>query len=283
MKYIFATDFHGKQKKYNVFFQEIIKNAPDGVFLGGDLLPLKPPKNMTMEEFIEKHIFDKIRECKKNCKNRIKFFLIMGNDDPRIYEKVFKKAHNDGLIEYVNEKTVRHNGLYITGYSFVPPTPFRLKDWEKYDVSRHVDVGAISPEEGKRTVSISSDKKRYSTIKKDLEKISQNSPLDKTIFLFHSPPYQTYLDRADLDGKKVDHAPVDVHVGSIAIKRFIKKKQPLLTLHGHVHESTDMTGRWKQRIGDAFSFNGACKKSKACFIMFDTDDIKDAKRVEKAL
>jgi len=30
----------------------------------------------------------------------------------------------------------------------VPPTPFLLKDWEKYDVSAYVDPGCVSPEEG---------------------------------------------------------------------------------------------------------------------------------------
>ena len=50
----------------------------------------------------------------------------------------------------------------------------------------------------------------------------------------------------------IDHIPLDVHVGSIAIKRFIEAKQPMLTLHGHVHESTRLTGNWQQHIGNTF-------------------------------
>jgi len=41
--------------------------------------------------------------------------------------------------------------------------------------------------------------------------------------VLHSPPYDTGLDRAALDGRSVDHAPLDVHVGSIAIRRFIER------------------------------------------------------------
>ena len=102
--------------------------------------------------------------------------------------------------------------------------------------------------------------------------------MEKTIFLFHSPPYKSYLDRAALDGKIIDHAPVDVHVGSIAIKRFIEKRQPFITLHGHVHESTRLTGHWKERFGKTYSFNAGHDGSELALIRFCTDDLENASR-----
>ena len=63
------------------------------------------------------------------------------------------------------------------------------------------------------------------------------------------PPCDTLLDRAALDEKMIDYVPPDVHVGSIAIQRFIEERQPGLTLHGHVHESARLTGQWQQRFG----------------------------------
>ena len=223
MNCIFISDLHGNTKKYEKLFQIILKEQPDAVFLGGDLLPLISEKNIEMEEYINSFIFKNIKDIKENINKKIRFFVILGNDDPRIYEKLFIESYKEKIIDYVHNKKVKWNDFFVIGCSYVPPTPFRLKDWERYDVSRHVDVGAISPEEGVRTVEISDDEKRYSTIKEDLENLSKNAPMDKTIFLFHSPPYKSFLDRAELDGEKVDHAPIDVHVGSIAIKRFIKK------------------------------------------------------------
>jgi len=38
-------------------------------------------------------------------------------------------------------------------------------------------------------------------------------------------------------------------VGSNAIHAFIKAKQPLLTLHGHIHESPDVSGKWFSKLG----------------------------------
>ena len=100
----------------------------------------------------------------------------------------------------------------------------------------------------------------------------------KLFFFFIPPPYNSYLDRADLDGKLVDHAPIDVHVGSIAIQRFIKKKQPLLTLHGHVHESARLTGFWNERFGKTYSFTAAHDGPELALVRFKTDDLENATR-----
>ena len=82
------------------------------------------------------------------------------------------------------------------------------------------------------------------------------------------------LDRADLDGKKFDHAPLDVHIGSIAIKRFIIKYQPFITLHGHVHESSQLTGEWKQVFNQTLSFSAAYNGEKLAIVNFNTDNPK---------
>ena len=78
---------------------------------------------------------------------------------------------------------------------------------------------------------------KYGTIKEDLEALTGEADLARAVFLFHTPPHETKLDRAALDGKMVDHVPLDLHVGSIAVRRFIEARHPLLTLHGHIHES----------------------------------------------
>lgn len=231
-----------------------------------------------MEEFIDQTIVTPIENIQIDTKKKTRFFLILGNDDPRVYEQAFIQADQKGVITYLHNKTVSYKKLYLSGYAYVPPTPFLLKDWERYDVSQFVDVGAVSPEQGKRTVDVPLDVIKYSTIAEDLELLSKNSPVCKTIFLFHSPPYHSCLDQADLHGKKVDHAPVDVHVGSIAIQQFIKNKHPLLTLHGHVHESARITGWWREKTGRTYSFTAAHDGPELAVVRFDTDDLEHATR-----
>ena len=265
---------HGNVKKFQKLFDIVEKEKPEGVFIGGDILPNQFVMGLEISSFLDKEFFSKV----KKFKVKIRFFVIMGNDDPKVFENIFIDAEREGLIDYVSSKTVNFNDLFVAGYSYVPPTPFQLKDWEKYDVSRFVDVGVVSPEEGKRTVDVSPDYAKYSTISDDLDALSKNAPVEKTIFLFHSPPYKSNLDKADLEGEMVDHAPVDPHVGSIAIKRFIEKKQPFLTLHGHVHETVRLTGNWKDVFGETFSFSATHDGKELAIIVFDTENLKKARR-----
>jgi Icc-related predicted phosphoesterase len=67
-------------------------------------------------------------------------------------------------------------------------------------------------------------------------------------------------------------------VGSIAVERFINERQPLLTLHGHIHESTALTGKWKHRIGNTLAMNAAHNEKELSLIQFDPEDLKKASR-----
>jgi hypothetical protein len=176
-------------------------------------------------------------------------------------------------------KTVSYQNYFVTGYACIPPTPFQLKDWERYDVSRFLDLGVIPPEDGIHSVTYNPDEIKFGTIKEDLEKLVQNAQPEKTIFLFHAPPYNTHLDRANLDGKFVDHAPVDVHIGSIAIREFIKTYRPAITLHGHVHESVKLTGQWMQRFDRTYSFSAAESNDVLSIVSFDPREPENSKRI----
>jgi Icc-related predicted phosphoesterase len=160
----------------------------------------------------------------------------------------------------------------------VSPSPFLLKDWEKYDVSRFTGVGDVSPEEGIRTVEVPPEIVKYTTIDDDLRELAALSDPKSTIYLFHSPPYETCLDRVDSDGKFVDHAPVDTHVGSIAIKRFLEREEPFLTLHGHIHESSRLTGNWRERIGSTHVFGASHDGPGLAIVRFDVASLENARR-----
>jgi len=75
---IFVSDLHGKNKRYVRLFQTIIKEKPDAVFLGGDLLPNQFALDSGMDEFIEDKIFSNIRKIKENVDKEIRFFIILG-------------------------------------------------------------------------------------------------------------------------------------------------------------------------------------------------------------
>ncbi|MBI5731275.1 MAG: metallophosphoesterase [Ignavibacteriales bacterium] len=272
----FVSDVHGSTELYKKLFDEIFAEKPQAVFLGGDLLPHHYNNKNFILDFLQPNL--------QSLKIRLEIhypniFLILGNDDARIEEPLIQELEKQSLIEYIHFRKTNFLEYDIYGYAFTPPSPFLLKDWEKYDVSRFVDPGSISPEEGKRTIDVSIHEKKYSTIKDDLDALTIDEDLSKSIFLFHGPPYQTNLDRAALDGKLIDHAPVDTHVGSVAIKRFIEKKQPLITLHGHIHESARISGSWKDKIGRTYCFSAAHDGSELAIVKFEFSNPENTERI----
>jgi Icc-related predicted phosphoesterase len=275
MTSLFVTDLHGNQSRYDKLFEHIRGVQPANVFIGGDMFPHRANSNQFITERLKPDL-DALHATL--CERYPAIYLILGNDDPRSVEGELIELERRELCFYCHNRPIAVGSNTVVGYSFVPPTPFQLKDWERYDVSRYVDPGCTPPDEGELTVARTDQESKWSTIAGDLEKLSENLNIADTIFLFHSPPYDTPLDRAALDGKSFEGVPLDVHVGSIAISRFIEERQPLLTLHGHVHESTKLTGTWRHKIGRTHCFNGAHDGPELAVIRFDPADIDSAER-----
>jgi len=283
LRCFFVTDLHGAEARYRKLFRLLADERPDAVFLGGDLLPKRfiasgvgDPAHVDFVNDVLAREFSRLRDLLGNDYPAV--FLILGNDDPRSEEDAVLDVEARGLWRYVHHRRAALDDLSVYGYAHVPPTPFLLKDWERYDVSRYVDPGSVSPEEGRRSVPRPLREIRFATILEDLGRLAGSDDLARAIFLFHTPPYRTSLDRAALDGKVVDHVPLDVHVGSIAVRRFIEQRQPLVTLHGHVHESARLTGNWRDRIGRTHLLSGAHDGPELALVRFDPDRLEDATR-----
>jgi uncharacterized protein len=84
--------------------------------------------------------------------------------------------------------------------------------------------------------------------------VSQVRSPENCIFNFHAPPYGTTLDVVmglDKDFRPSMSMGVDeVHAGSTAVRQAIERYQPLVSLHGHIHEHHAF-----QRIGRTVCFN----------------------------
>jgi Icc-related predicted phosphoesterase len=270
---LFVSDLHGRLDRYGKLLAAIAEERPGAVFLGGDLLPSGgPERNGAGRDFLLDWLGPRLSELRARLGGAFPPVLaIFGNDDPRTEEGSLERLERQGLVLHAHRRRLVVAGVPVYGYACVPPTPFLLKDWERYDVSRFVDPGSVSPEEGRRSVAVPEGEAKWGTIAGDLEALVGGDDVSGGVFLFHAPPYRTALDRAALDGGAVDHAPLDVHVGSIAIRRFIEGRQPLATLHGHVHESARLTGAWRDRIGRTICLSAAHDGPELALVRFDLE------------
>jgi Icc-related predicted phosphoesterase len=83
--------------------------------------------------------------------------------------------------------------------------------------------------------------------------VSQIPDLGRAIFNFHAPPYGTGLDEApalDENLRPMHGGAVMKPVGSTAVRDAILQHQPMLSVHGHIHES-----RAIKRMGRTLAIN----------------------------
>lgn len=95
------------------------------------------------------------------------------------------------------------------------------------------------------------------------------------IFNFHAPPYGFALDLApELSKDLIQAADRKIHVGSRAVAKMIEKYQPLIGLHGHIHES-----RGAQKIKRTLIINPGSEYSegilKGAMIVLEKGKVKD--------
>ncbi|MBA3044358.1 hypothetical protein FP804_04405, partial [archaeon] len=120
---------------------------------------------------------------------------------------------------------------------------------------------------------LSVEKNDKTTIEDDLKGLAKKTNQKKTVFVIHSPPWNTNLDMVYPDG---------AHIGSKAVREFIERKQPLLTLHGHAHESFEITGQFNEVIGKTISINPGSEydKDKLNAVIFDVYNLKHIRHIK---
>jgi uncharacterized protein len=272
----FVSDLHGKMSRYEALFRLIKKEKPDFVFIGGDLLPHRSFKNTNVtgeDNFFTDFLARKLSTLrdKLDC-NYPEIFLIPGNDDRKSDFTAAAEGEKEGLWQNVHDQCVVIGKYRLYGYACVPPTPFRNKDWDRYDISKIVVPGCIAPTDGYHSMPPAHDPEN-ATIQQDIRKLVNDDDLENGIFLFHSPPFNTGLDMAATGFSKYEH------VGSRAIRQFIETKQPYLTLHGHIHESAGISGEWRQTIGRTQMFSAAHDGPELALIKFELHDVNSATRI----
>ena len=83
--------------------------------------------------------------------------------------------------------------------------------------------------------------------------VGQVPDMGKAIFNFHAPPYGTGLDEApalDANMRPIHGGAVMKPVGSKAVRDAIDRHQPMLGVHGHIHES-----RGVKKMGRTLAIN----------------------------
>lgn len=258
MRILFTADLHVDPGHLDQIIQVTISRDMDTLIIGGDIVPHYLPGAHTMgileaqARYIETELIPKLKKMKEG--RDVKLYLDLGNDDFLASRSILEPYQGElfYLLHMQKHALTRH--VDVVGYMMVPPTPFARKDWEKPDTNDipcspagRINLRGFITGRGYLEERVL-DLKRDRTIEDDLDQLSAeiNRPF---IFVSHSPPFDTPLDML-ASGE---------HVGSISIRRFIEKwsqhKMLIASLHGHIHESPEVSNNISTRIKGALCIN----------------------------
>jgi Icc-related predicted phosphoesterase len=243
MKILYITDLHGDIYKYNQSLKIAKKASVSMVINGGDMLP-KSGSLFGQGKFITGFLADHFALFEKQG---IFYLSFLGNDDLRIFDEFFNEVCGKfSYVENIAQRKVNIGGYSFIGMNWVCDYPFLLKDRcrmdsREYEFPEQLGKAKLSTPRGYRTVDDWFEyAKSLPTIEEELEGLPKADDMSKAIYVIHMPPLGLGLDVC-FGGRKV---------GSRSVYDFIKRYQPRLSLHGHIHESPKVSGKWKGKIGE---------------------------------
>ena len=293
-KVLYTSDMHGNKMQFEAFLEYATQTKPATVIIGGELASKDvaiDPRNSryidAQRNFLGNELPLLIRSLKQSLPTT-QVFVLLGNDDCAVNIDVLN-SHPE-LYREIHGKRFRLDEKHeIVGYSFVPITPFGIKDFEKFDLSEVPEWARKEYEARKRTnyrldgirsvseptlgwkpYTFEQQQERVDSIQRDLDADVFTASPQNTVYVFHAPPHNTPLD---VIGN-------NIHVGSFAVRSFIERNKPKLTLHGHIHETVDMTGKFMDVIGESVLISAGNHNydSKVAIVEFDLYRPESAQR-----
>jgi len=270
---VYTSDLHGNLDLYRAAGEAAVRARAEALIFGGDLCPGTPSgasRRLPIEqpEFILQRL-SPLFETWKEAHPGLRIFAIPGNDDCQTVLPALEELEKRNLAENLHQ-TTRSLGPYaLMGLAYVPPTPFQLKDFERWDDGPERNSNSYSyrcfmgtPRGFKAIDSFQSYLDSVPSIKHELQRLRIRDP-EHTAAVIHTPPFHTHCDVL-FDGR---------HIGSKAVRSWIEKYQLRLTLHGHVHESPKLSGTFFDRIGATTVINPGCDHRRPHLVFIDLDNL----------
>ncbi|MFP4030497.1 MAG: metallophosphoesterase [Desulfococcaceae bacterium] len=275
MKILYTTDLHGAAWKYDRLFDLACAHRPDAVVNGGDMLPYTHGPS-AQSDFIRGKLRSHFAEFDAIG---VDYLCHLGNDDLRIWDGLFAETCGafHGVHDIAQNKAMVA-GIEFIGMNWVADYPFRLKDRCRLDTPN----GDIPPQMGSGLLSTHDgwheldDWRAYAaslpTLADELAALAAPSDPAWSVYVFHMPPSKLGLDVCH-DGREV---------GSAAIYDFLAERRPRLSLHGHIHESPEISGAWKADLDRTTCVQpGQCEEDCLIYVTVDTDSMEMERHKEK--
>jgi Icc-related predicted phosphoesterase len=182
----------------------------------------------------------------------VRLYVMLGNDDEPVLREVI--ASSPLVVDPEDQIVELGEGFQMLSCGFANPTPWHsLREMPEEELQHHVE-----------------------------SLVSQLDDPSKSVFNLHVPPIRTAIDIAPvvdenlspvIQGGSMLMGPA----GSEAVRALIEKYQPLIALHGHIHES-----RGTAKIGKTVCINPGSAYGEGVLhgALFELDKRKGLKRYQ---
>jgi Icc-related predicted phosphoesterase len=145
---------------------------------------------------------------------RCRVIISPGNDDKLSIDEIIRNDPNPQVIFGEEEVVALDDEHEVLCFGWSNPTPF----------------------DSPRECSEEELEERLEAV------VARVKKLERAVFCIHVPPYKSLIDEApevdkNLNPVRWGRRPRMVPVGSKTVRKIIERYQPLLALHGHIHES----------------------------------------------
>jgi Icc-related predicted phosphoesterase len=280
VRIFFATDIHGSDVCWRKFLNAGAFHKADVLIMGGDMtgkamVPIVKRANdwrLTLQD--QEHVLtteDEVKAMEKRILDRGYYPIRLSADevaawdsDPALVDARFKAEMVAAVQRWMNMADERLNGTSIR--CVVSPANDDIFELDPIiDAAQRVNLGEanVIDLDGFTMVSTGWANTTPWNTYRELPDPELRLKIDglletvpdrrRAIFNFHAPPYGSNLDNApklDADMRYVSAGQALVPVGSKAVRDAIVAYEPVLSLHGHIHE-----GRGAVKIGRTLAVN----------------------------
>lgn len=270
MKILYTTDLHGANHYYNLIWEKAKEYQVDMVINGADMLPkIKPifKRQLKFMKFLENHYWPLFEKA------GIHYLCCLGNDDLRIYDQAFDEVCDEfEFVHNIAQRKIQVADIEFIGFNLVADYPFELKDRCRMDHDDFVFPRQFGPG------CFSSDKnggcwediedwfslaRSLPTMEDELKALVRPENMKKAVYVIHMPPENLGLDVCANGDRPA----------SKSVYNFLLDNQPMLSLHGHIHESYRRTGIWNVLLGETICVQPGQGGADPVYVIIDTDDL----------
>src|SRR6266576_446683 len=229
VRVFFATDIHGSEICWRKFLNAAAFYKADAVILGGDvtgkvMVPITEHNGYWQVvmggETVRLDTREELAEAERQIRNRGSYPAVMPPDEltelareeGAVDRRFSKEMISSPDVTFGEGRLIDLGGFHLVSMGWTNPTP-----WNTFREAPEEELAA------------------------KIEAVTSLVPdMERAIFNFHAPPYGTGLDEApslDASLRPIHGGAVMKPVGSTAVRDAIVRHQPMLSVHGHIHES----------------------------------------------